>query len=366
MKAAVLHQAGTPLKIEDVTLDRPHSGEVRVRVDAAGVCHSDHHYMTGDITCPLPIVLGHEGAGVVQAVGPDVDRLAPGDTVALMWRPRCGRCVYCLTGQPVLCQAARVQATTGGLLDGTTRLRLGDQEVHHFLGVSCFAEEVVVSQNAVVPVPDGVPAPVAAIAGCAVITGVGAILNVAGQCTGRTVLILGAGGVGLSSVMGASLVGANPIVVTDVDPEKLELARRLGATHVVDASCDDVPETVRAVNPDGVDWAIEAVGRPQTLQQAVACLRPGGTAVAIGLASASATFELPINDLVQRQKRLVGSLYGSANPPIDLPRLFSLYLSGRLPIDALLGRTYPLAAVNEAYAALTGGAVGRAIVVPGQ
>jgi S-(hydroxymethyl)glutathione dehydrogenase/alcohol dehydrogenase len=173
MRVAVLHQAGTRLKIEDVTLDRPHSGEVRV--DAAGVRDSDHHYMTGDIACPVPIVLGHEGAGVAQAVGPGVDRLAPGDTVALMWRPRCGRCVYCLTGRPVVCQAARVQATTGGSLDGTTRLRLGEQEVLHFLGVSCFAEEVVVSQNAVVPVPDGVPAPVAAIAGCAVITGVDAV-----------------------------------------------------------------------------------------------------------------------------------------------------------------------------------------------
>jgi Zn-dependent alcohol dehydrogenase len=365
MKAAVLHEPGSPLRIEELALEAPRRGEVRVRVAAAGVCHSDYHYMTGDLQCPLPVVVGHEGAGVVEEVGADVEGVGPGDAVAFLWRPRCGRCAFCLTGQPVLCVLGRVQASTGGLPDdGTTRLRLDGAEVHHLMGVSCFAEEVVVSAKSVVRVPDGVPPRIAAITGCAVITGVGAVLNVVGECAGRSLLVLGAGGVGLSAVMGARLAGADPVVVVDVDAAKLEHAERLGATHVVDAARESVVDAVAAVVPDGVEFAIEAVGRAETLQQAVTCLRPGGTTVAVGLGRVGATVELPINELVQRQKRVVGSLYGSANPLVDLPRLFRLYLAGRLPLDALVGEEYRLEAINEAYDALTHGAVGRGIVVP--
>jgi S-(hydroxymethyl)glutathione dehydrogenase/alcohol dehydrogenase len=367
VKAAVLHEVGAPLRVEELDLEAPRAGEVQVRVDAAGVCHSDHHYMTGDLRCPLPVVVGHEGAGEVEAVGAGVEAVRPGDRVALLWRPRCGRCRYCLGGQPVLCKLGAVQATTGGLPDdGTTRLRLDGRPVHHLMGVSCFAERVVVSEKSVVPVPAGVPPRIAAITGCAVITGVGAVLNVIGECAGQALLVLGAGGVGLSAVMGARLVGADPVIVVDVDAGKLDHARELGATHAVQAGRDDVVEAVLGAAPDGVDWAIEAVGRAETLEQAVACLRPGGTAVAIGIARVGATFAIPINELVQRQKRVVGSLYGSANPLVDLPRLFRLYLAGRLPLDALVGAEYPLAAVNDAYAALLGGAVGRGVLVPGR
>ena len=365
MRAAVLHEVGAPLRLEDLTLEAPRAGEVSVRIEAAGVCHSDYHYMTGDLRCPLPVVVGHEGAGVVEAVGAGVEGVRPGDTVAMLWRPRCGRCEYCVIGQPVLCELGKVQATTGGLPDdGTTRLRLDGREVHHLMGVSCFAEQVVVSEKSVVPVPAGVPPRIAAITGCAVITGVGAVLNVVGECAGRALLVLGAGGVGLSAVMGARLVGADPVLVVDVDAAKLELAQRLGATHVIDAGREDVVEVVAAAAPGGVDWAIDAVGRAETLQQCFACLRPGGTAVAVGLGRIGATFEIPINELVQRQKRVVGSLYGSANPLVDLPRLFRLYLAGRLPLDSLVGEEYPLESVNEAYAALSQGAVGRSVIVP--
>jgi Zn-dependent alcohol dehydrogenase len=189
-----------------------------------------------------------------------------------------------------------------------------------------------------------------------VITGVGAVLNVVGECAGRSLLIMGAGGVGLSAVMGARLAGADPIVVADIDDAKLEKARQLGATQVVNTREQELP--------GDLEFAIEAVGRAETLQQCIAALRPGGTVVAVGLGRVGATFEIPINELVQRQKRVVGSLYGSANPLVDLPRLFGLYLSGRLPLDDLLGPEYPLEDVNEAYAALTGGAVGRAVLVP--
>jgi Zn-dependent alcohol dehydrogenase len=365
MRAAVLHEVGAPLALEELELEPPRAHEVEVRVEAAGVCHSDRHYMIGDLRCPLPVVVGHEGAGVVEAVGAAVQAVRPGDRVALLWRPRCGRCRYCLAGQPAMCELGRVQAVTGGLPDdGTTRLRLHGRKVHHLMGVSCFAQRVVVSEKSVVKVPDGIPSPIAAITGCAVITGVGAVLNVAGECAGRALLIMGAGGVGLSAVMGARLVGAEPIIAVDVDAARLELAQRLGATRVVLAGRDDVAQEVRSEAPDGVDCAIEAVGSAQTLQQAIACLRPGGTAIAVGLSGAGATFEIPINELVQRQKRVVGSLYGSANPPLDLPRLWRLYEAGRLPLDALLGERYALESVNEAYAALVSGAVGRAVLVP--
>lgn len=367
MRAAVLREPGTPLRVEEVELDDPHDGELLVRVEAAGVCHTELHYVAGDIPCPLPIVLGHEGCGIVEEIGTGVDTVAVGDRVAFTWRPRCGFCEFCVTGRPVMCVYGRVQARSGGLMDATSRLRRGGEQVHHFLGVSCFAERAVVSQRAVVPLPQDVPVAVAAITGCAVVTGLGAVVNVAGQVAGRPLLVIGAGGVGLSAVMGAALVGAGPVVVVDVAADKLELARRLGATHTVDASGLDaagVVEAVQDLTGGGAEVALDAVGSPQTLRQAFTALRPGGTAIAVGLASVDATASIPINELVQQQKHLVGSLYGSANPPADLPRILSLYRAGRLPLDALLGAQYPLDGVEDAYRALRDGATGRAVVVP--
>lgn len=365
MRAAVLRRAGQPMGVEDVDLAPPGPGEVQVRVQAAGVCHSDLHYMTGDLPTRLPVVLGHEGAGVVERVGPGVTRVAPGDQVVLMWRPRCGHCGPCSSGRPALCTSARVQVSSGGLLDGTSRLSVDGGTVHHFLGVSCFAERAVLAQESVIRIPDGTSPTVAALVGCAVVTGVGAVLNVLAAGAGRSVLVMGAGGVGLSAVIGARLVGAHPIVVADVAPEKLGLARRLGATHTLTVGEGPVDEAVREVCPDGVDWAFDAVGKPETVQAAMAALRTGGTTVAIGLGRAGATVQIPLNDLVQREKRLVGSLYGSANTPVQVPRLLELYAAGRLDLDPLLGSTYPLERINEAYDALVAGAVGRAVVVPG-
>jgi Zn-dependent alcohol dehydrogenase len=366
IRAAVLFEPRQPLQLEEVSLAPPRAGEVLVRVEAAGCCHSDYHYMAGDLTCPLPVVLGHEGAGVVEATGPGVERVAPGDAVCLMWRPRCGECAYCLIGRPQLCVKGRVQATTGGLLDGTSRLSIGDRRAHHFLGVSCFAERCVVSDRSVVPIPQGVPFEVAAIAGCAVITGVGAVLRAIGSCAGDSLVVIGCGGVGLSAVMGAAAAGAHPIIALDRNPAALALAAELGATHQVDVA-DAGTDAVRAVFEvcaHGADWAIDAVGGGGSLRQAFDCLRPAGTAVAVGLAAAGATCEVPVNELVQREKRLVGSLYGSANPLVELPRIFALQQAGKLPVERLVGRTYELAEVNEAYASLLSGAVGRAILLP--
>jgi Zn-dependent alcohol dehydrogenase len=301
---------------------------------------------------------------VITELGPrSTSGLAVGDRVAFVWRPRCGQCEACLTGNPVLCVLGRVQAATGGLPDGTTRLSVGSETLHHFLGVSCFAEEVVMAERSVVKVPDDVSPDVAAIAGCAVITGVGAVLNTTSKLSGRPLLVVGAGGVGLSAVLGARVVGADPIVVVDLDPAKLELARELGATHVIDGA-DDVEARVREISPEGVPWAIDAVGAPTTLERAFACLSPGGTLVAVGLGAVTARFSLPVNELVQRQKKVVGSLYGSSNPAIDLPRYLGVYRSGLLPLDRLLGDRVPLEKVGAAYDALVAGSLGRTVVVP--
>ena len=366
MRAAVLSAAGAGLVVEDVLLADPGPAEVLVRIDAAGVCHSDHHYLIGDLVCPLPVVPGHEGAGVVIEVGARVTAVRPGDPVGLMWRPRCGHCRFCLAGRPGRCQSGAIHASSGGLQDGTTRLSRPDATpLHHLMGVSCFAEYAVVSERAVVPLPPDVPPEIAAITGCAVITGVGTVLNAIGACAGEGLAVFGAGGVGLSVVMGAVLAGAYPIVAVDVVADRLDAALRLGATHVIDASREEVNDALAAIRPRGFDWAVEAIGRPETLRQAFDALGSGGTLVTIGLAPAGQELHLPINPLVQRERRIIGSLYGSANPLLDVPMLLELYRAGRLPIDQLIGDHYPLTAINDAFTALTGTAVGRGIVRPG-
>jgi Zn-dependent alcohol dehydrogenase len=365
MRAAVLREIGAPLQLEDVELDQPKKGEVAVRIEAAGVCHSDLHYMVGDLKAKLPLVVGHEGAGIIEVLGPGASgRLSVGDRVALLWRPRCGECEACVAGNPVLCRFGRVLATTNGLMDGTTRLHQGEDRIHHLMGVSCFAERVVVSETSVLPLPDGVPLEIAAISACAVITGVGAVLNAVHGATGQPLAVFGTGGVGLAAVMGAALIGSHPVIAIDIDPAKLEVAQRVGATHVVDAGAGDVVDRVLGLSDGGVPWMIDAVGRPETMQQAVECLRPAGTLVAVGLSSVDATVAVPINELVQRQKRIVGALYGSSNPRIDLPRIFALYAAGRLPLEELIGNRRPLTEVNEAYAELRSGGIGRTILLP--
>lgn len=367
MRAAVLHEFGRPMSLEEVRLTDPRAGEVLVRILAAGVCHSDLHYMVGDLKCPLPVILGHEGAGIVEQVGPGVDRVAEGDLVVLMWRPRCGHCVFCSSGRPAMCLSAKILGATGGLLDGTSRLSLADgRELHHFLGVSCFAEFAVVAQESLVKIPSRTPPRIAALVGCAVVTGVGAALNVMGPDTGAGsgVLVIGAGGVGLSAVMGAALIGAHPILVADTRDDRLKLAASLGATHVVDVGQQELVESVHRVQRDGVQWVFEAVGKPDTLAAGVRCLRPTGTMVAIGLSAADQTVSLPINYLVQREIRVVGSLYGSSNTITQIPRLLELYEVGRLNLEKLIGSEYRLEQINEAFARLPTESVGRGLILP--
>lgn len=365
VRAAVLREIGTPMRIEQIELADPGDEELLVEIEAAGVCHSDLHYVHGGLRAPLPLVPGHEGAGRVIAVGSRTSgRIRVGDRVALLWRPNCGRCAPCISGAPVMCESAAVQAATGGLMDGSIRLSDEDGPVHHLMGVSCFAEQVVVHERSVVPVPEDIPAEVAAIAGCAVITGVGVTRNVIGGCLGDPVVVMGAGGVGLAAVMGARLAGARPLIAVDIDEGRLERAARFGATATVDSRQGDVVEQVLELTGGGAAWVIEAVGRPETLQAAVQMLRPRGTVVAVGLGEAGQTVALPINDLVQRQKKVVGSLYGSSVPARDLPEIFDLYRAGELPLDELVGTRYALEDVSEALDSLASGAVGRSVIVP--
>jgi len=364
MKAAVLYEPGQPLRVEDVELAPPRTGEVRVRVGAAGVCHSDYHVMHGDMVAVLPAVLGHEGAGVVEEVGPGVTGVAQGDHVVLLWRTSCGRCEYCSVGRPALCVVGTALRNSGLLMDGTTRLSRDDLQLRHFAGVSCFAEQTVCAQEAVLKIPEDIPMPIAALAGCAVMTGVGAVVNTAKVEPGSTVLVIGAGGVGLCAIMGAVLAGAARIIAADLNPAKLELATSLGATEVVDSSRDDLVDAVRELTGAGVDYAFEVIGLAETVEQAIRAVRVGGTAVAVGIVPTGMTAQVNVQQLVMQEKTLKGSIYGSTRPHVDFPRLFELYRRGRLPLDRLLTRQWALGEINEAYDALLAGTVARSVVVP--
>jgi NDMA-dependent alcohol dehydrogenase len=366
VKAAVLHTVKQPLRVEDVHLDGPRDGEVLVRIGAAGVCHSDYHFMNGDLPIGLPCVLGHEGAGVVEEVGRGVTAVVPGDHVVLLFRPNCGHCEFCSQGRPALCWMAAQLRNTGHLLDGTSRLSRDGAEIKHFLGVSCFAERAVVPEQGVVSIPKDVPMEVAALVGCAVMTGVGAVMNTARVTPGAAVLVIGAGGVGLSCVMGAALVGAHPIIVADLVDAKLETAMDFGATHAVNARTHDIVEGVRELTSgQGVDFSFEAIGNPNAMAQAFRSLRLGGVATAVGIAPAGSELSISAGELVYQEKTLKGSYYGSTRPHADMPRLLQLYRSGKLPIDRMISRRYPLDRVNEAYDALLAGEVARSVLIPG-
>ena len=366
MKAAILYEIKQPLRVEDVELEGPHDGEVLVRIGAAGVCHSDYHFMNGDLPIGMPCVLGHEGAGIVEEVGRGVTAVVPGDHVVLLFRANCGHCEFCSQGRPALCWMAGKLRNTGRLLDGTSRLSRGGSELKHFLGVSCFAESAVVPEQGVVPIPKDLPMEVAALVGCAVMTGVGAVMNTARVNPGAAVLVVGAGGVGLNCVMGAALVGAQPIIVADVVDSKLETAMDFGATHVVNAKTQDLVEAVRELtNGEGVDFSFEAIGNPTAMTQAFQAVRRGGMTTAVGIAPLGSEMAVNAGELVYMEKTLRGSYYGSTRPQADMPRLLQLYQAGKLPIDRLISRRYPLDRVNEAYNALIAGEVARSVLIPG-
>lgn len=362
-KAAVLFEVGKKLEIRDVEVQPPKAGEVLVRMAAAGVCHSDLHIMTGHLYAPLPAILGHEGSGIVEDVGAGVTSVRPGDHVIPLWRLSCGECEYCTGGRPALCPTGTEVRRTGRLPDGTTRFALGDTELKHLAGVSSFSEYSVIPEKALLKIPNDLPLDRAALFGCAVVTGVGAVLNAAQVRAGTSVAVFGAGGVGLNVIQGAVLAGAEKIIAVDLLESKLEYARRFGATHTVNASTGDPVEQIRALTGGrGVDYAFEAIGVPKVMRQAYDTLAKRGMAVVIGMTPMTTEVSVPVMSLVFEERVLTGSLYGSSRPRIDIPRLIALYRAGKLKLDELLTRTYPFEQINRAYEALERGEVARSVV----
>ncbi len=365
MKAVVFRDPASPIEFVDVDLAPPRAGEVRVRIAAAGVCHSDLHIKRGEWDAAAPLVMGHEGSGVVTELGEGVTTLAVGDHVVLSWVPPCGECRYCRAGHEARCQkVATVVAPLGVLFDGTSRLSRDGEQLHHYLGVSSFAEEVVVPASGAVKVRDDAPLDVIAVVGCAVATGVGAVLNTAAVEPGSTVAVIGCGGVGLNVVQGARLAGAERIVAVDVRPEKTQMALQFGATDRLDASQGDAVEQLRDLIPDGVDYAFDAIGRTSTTEQAIRMLGLGGAAVIVGLppTGAKASFEPLV--LAEADQRILGSNYGSVRPSIDVPALVDRYMDGQLKIDPLISGRRPLSEAAAALDDLEAGSALRTLLIP--
>jgi S-(hydroxymethyl)glutathione dehydrogenase/alcohol dehydrogenase len=364
MKAAVCYERNEPVRVEEVDLDPPRAGEVRVRLAASGVCHSDLSFVQGILRGKMPCVLGHEGAGVLEEVGEGVDRLAPGDKVVLSWVTPCGRCFYCRIGKRHLCEVGEQINKTNRMPDGTTRVHRAGLDLNVFSALGTMAEQAVVPAAAAVKLPKDAPLDKCALLGCAVTTGVGAVLNTAKVEAGSWVAVFGAGGVGLNAIQGARLAGAERIIAVEAQPKKLDLARALGATDVVDATKAEPVAAIRELSAGrGVDYCFEAIGRRETIEQAFASVRKAGTCVVIGLGSIKESISLNIFMLPLLEKRLMGSWYGSADVHTDIPRLFAWYREGRLKLDELVSRTYGLNEINEAFAAMTAGAPARGVIV---
>jgi NDMA-dependent alcohol dehydrogenase len=362
-RAAVLYETNRPFEVEVLDLEPPHAGEVLVKVAAAGVCRSDWHLVTGATRHPLPVVPGHEGAGVVEAVGAGVTRVAPGDPVVLNWAPNCGRCFYCLHDRPSLCATYTEPVWAGTMMDGTPRLSKDGRPVYHYCALACFAEYAVVPQESCVPLRVEVPLPVGALIGCAVTTGVGAVLNTARVRAGSSVAVFGVGGVGLSAVMGAHLAGAVPLLAIDTVAARADVAQALGATHFLTAGADTVAAIRDRTDGRGADYVFDATGLPAVQEQCLEAARPGGTVVLAGLAPMGSATNLPGAILTRQEKTVTGTYYGSAHPARDFPRYADLYLQGKLDLDRLISRTYTLDQINDAYVDLVAGKLTRGVVV---
>ncbi len=363
IKAAVLYAVNTDFKIETLELADPKEGEVMVRVEAAGVCHSDWHLVTGDSKHPMPVVAGHEGAGEILALGKGVEGLKVGDKVALNWANSCGDCYYCNRRRPSLCETHFKTNKAGYMPDGTSRLSLdGGEEVRQYCALACFADHTVVPQASCVPMPAGVPAEVAAAIGCAVTTGVGSVLNTAQVEPESSVVVFGVGGVGLCTVMGAKLAKARCIIAVDPISSRLEAATSFGATHTLRACQGTLDQILQITEGRGADFVFEAAGTAAVQRLAIQATRRGGTVVFSGLSPMESEFPLSSSLLVREEKTLRGSYYGTAVPSRDFPTFAALYLSGDLPIDKLISRAYPLERINEAYADMLSGAIARGTI----
>jgi len=360
-EAAVLYEVRKPLVVEDVELMDSGPGEVRVRWTANGVCHSDLHVMTGDYPHPLPVVLGHEAAGVVEQIGAGVQTVKAGDHVCSSYIPSCGRCGYCIGGQPTMC--ALRDKPRWFMLDGTARFRRGGQSLHHFLQVSGYATHSVLPEESVIPIRKDAPLDVVCLVSCGVLAGAGPVFNRAKVPPGASVAVWGCGGVGLNTIQAARLVGAGKIIAVDVMPRKLAWAEEFGATHVVDASKEDPVARVHAISGmGGVDYSFEVVGNQKTIEQALLATHRGGTCVVVGVSPAGTRISVDPSLLLQ-QRVLTGSSFGAGHQRTDVPMLIDLYMSGKYKLDELITRRVPLRELNEAFDLMVQGEVKRSVVV---
>ncbi len=340
-----------PLTIETLTLAPPGDGEILVEIKAAGLCHSDLSVINGDRPRPTPMALGHEASGIVREIGRGVQGLVPGDHVVLVFVPSCGSCLSCAEGRPALCEPGNAANGRGEMLAGGRRLSLKAEAVNHHVGVSAFATHAVVSQHSAVKVDPALPLEIAAVFGCAVLTGMGAVVNTAGLKAGQTVAVVGLGGVGLSAVLGAAAAGAARILAVDLSDEKLAFARELGATDTVNAGDPAAVEAMRA-SLGGVDYAFEMAGSVRALETAFVLTKRGGSTITAGLANPAHTFAVSPTKLVAEERVLRGSYVGSCIPKRDIPRYVALYQRGKLPVDKLLTSRSGLDGINAAFDAL--------------
>ena len=360
--AAILWERGKPMSIEEAELDPPGPGEVLVEIKAAGVCHSDLHPARDEWPMRTPIVLGHEGSGIVREVGPNVTRVKPGDHIVLCWAPACGLCPACVQGRAVICDRLDKTTYRNRLPSGALRLHARGHDINHFLGTACFAEFAVVAEEAAVVVDSTIPFDALAMLGCAVVTGVGAVTTAAQVPPGARVVVIGAGGVGLNVIQGAVLSGAAQIIAVDRYQTPLSLARAFGATDVVEASARTA-EAVRAITGGrGADFVFDTVGAPATLIEAVTATAKGGTVVLTGLSRIDAQASLQMFPFVMQEKRLIGSAYGSGRPAEDIVRLTRWFQDGRLKLRELVNRTYILNQVDIALDALANSTGARGVI----
>jgi len=358
MKAAVFHKPGSPLTIEQVTIGKPGPREVLVRTVAVGMCHSDLHFVDGLYPFPAPVVLGHEAAGVVEAVGSDVHTVKPGDHVVTCLSAFCGHCAHCVTGHLSLC----VSPETKRGPDEAPRLSLAQKPMTQFVNLSAYAEQMLVHENALVAINRDMPLDRAALLGCAVTTGTGAVFNTAKVRPGETVVVIGCGGIGLSAVNGAALAGASRIIAVDMLDSKLELARTFGATDLVNPSNGDPVQQVLELTRGGVHHAFECIGLKQTAEQAFAMLARGGTATIIGMPKPGTRLDIDPYALLH-ERRIQGSLMGSNRFPVDLPNLVNFYLQGRLKLDEMISQRIRLEQINEGFDELRRGELARSVIV---
>jgi Zn-dependent alcohol dehydrogenase len=362
-QAAVLHAGQRQFSIETLELAPPRSGEVLVKVGAAGVCHSDYHLLSGATQHPMPVVAGHEGAGIVVEVGENVDRVKVGDQVALNWAPNCGDCFYCHRDRPSLCQTYLEPIWAGTMLDGSTRWSLNGEPVYHFSAVGCFSEYLVCPDICCVPLPREIPAEIAALIGCAVTTGVGAVMNTAGVEAGSSVVVYGAGGVGLSVVLGAKLAGASSIIVVDNQEAKGDMALEFGASDFLLSHPENIQSIQALTAGRGADYVFEAVGLPALQEEALGAARPGGTLVLAGLSPMGSGTNLPGALITRQEKTVVGSYYGTANTARDFPKYADLYQRGLLDLDRLISKRFELDEINAAYDEMLSGETARGLIV---